>query len=146
MDRLVLHLRDGCRLGLLVVVRISITERNQWADALEVANLTKRQNQRIKAELKALSRAEAYLRAADLIAELEDFNPAPSLTLEAFFRAVPRVAKAGAGRLCVRLGIPSNKKLRDLTPRQARDVCALMHAEAHAASRGKTTVALKRAA
>jgi hypothetical protein len=125
---------------------MSTTDRGQWADALEVANATKRQNQRIKAELKALPRPDAYLRAADIIAELDDRDPAPSLTLEALFGAIPRVAKTGSKRLCIRLGIAPNKKLRDLTPRQALQVCALMHAEAQAARNGKSTVALKRAA
>lgn len=128
VDRLAVPLRDGCRPGVLVVV--GVTPREQKLSALEKANHIRRENARLKAELRSLDGPDSHRMAVAVLANLEEHETVGSLRVKDFIGSVRGVGAARVARFLARAGVTPSRRIRELTFRQVHGLVTELDASA----------------
>ena len=137
VDRVVLRVRDGCRPGLLVVV--GVTPREQKLSALEKANNIRRENARLKAELRGLDGPDSHRRAVAVLTNLEEHETVGSLRVKDFVGSVRGVGHARVARFLARAGVTPSRRIRELTFRQVHGLVSELDASGNQIERGRRT-------
>lgn len=108
-----------------------MTPLEQKLSALEKANVIRRANAELKAELRTRDSIEAHRLAIDVLTNLTDDQPVGCVGVTQFLAAIRGVGRARVGRFTARAGIAPTRRIRELTFRQVQGLVTELDASAN---------------